>query len=134
MASFSHYALQKALYQKLTGNTPLMAVVTGIFDRAAQGTAFPYITIGDAVIHDWSTKSATGTQQLVEIHIWSREGGRKQAAEIMDMVYGLLHNGSLTVEAQALVMIRFVSSNLQLESDGWTYHGAMRLRVLLEAA
>lgn len=131
MASFSHYSLQKAVFEKLTGNAPLMALITSVYDRPPAGASFPYITIGDADIADLSSLGALGTEQRVELHIWSREGGRAQAATIMDAVYGLLHNGSLTIIGQQLISIRFLSSEIMLENDGWTYHGRMQLRVLL---
>ena len=46
MANFSHLPLQKAVYEALTSDTGLMALITGIYDRPVQNTSFPYVTIG----------------------------------------------------------------------------------------
>jgi len=133
MANFSHYPLQKSIYQTLTGDTELMALLTGVFDRPPQGTAFPYVTLGESIGSDWSTKTTTGTEQLVTLHIWSREGGRKEAATIMERLHTLLHQADLSVDGQDLVSIQFASSGITLETDGYTYQGIMRFQALLEA-
>ena len=132
MADFSHFALQKAIYETLTADSTLMALVEGIYDRVPQDCAFPYISIGEAKIADWSTKTTTGTEQLISLYVCSREGGRKQAATIMERIHTLLHNASPAVDGQALISLRFVGSSIELESDGWTYRGMVQLRALLE--
>jgi hypothetical protein len=111
-----------------------MAMVEGVYDRPAQGSLFPYITLGDSSGSDYSTKNTTGTEQIVTLQIWSREGGRKEAATIMELIYQLLHQGSLSVTGQILSMIRFVASEISVENDGWTYKGVMRFRALLQSA
>jgi len=133
MANFSHYPLQKAVYQALTGDAGLMALVTGVFDRPPQGTLFPYITIGESTSSDWSSATTTGMEQNITLHAWSREGGRMQAASIMEKMHTILHDASLSVEGQALVMIRFAASSITLGNDGYTYQGMMRFTALLEA-
>lgn len=131
MENIGYYALQKAIYEKLVGNVSLMAVIVGVFDHTPQETAFPFVTIGDVAASDYSSLGKSGTEQRLNIHIWSREAGHKQVADIMEMIYGLLHNGSVTVVGQTLVAMRFLSTSIQLEGDGWTNHGVMRLLVHL---
>ena len=133
MANFSHYPLQKAIYQKLTGDAGLQNLISGVFDRPPQGQAYPYITIGQAVINDWSTKTTIGSEQRLDIHIWSREGGKKQVETIAEKIHSLLHLVDMSVDGQTLVMMRFMSSSILPENDGYTYHGTMRFRALLEA-
>jgi len=133
MTTFSHYPLQQAIYQTLTNDSTLMSLVVGVFDRPVQGTAFPYVTIGESTGSDWSTKTTSGMQQVVTIRIWSREGGRAQAANIMTRIHTLLHQVPLSVTGQTLVSIRFVSSNIKLLNDGWTYQGFISFRALLQA-
>ncbi len=134
MSGFSHLALQQSLYQTLTGDATLTALASGVFDRPPQSGAFPYVTLGDAAIKDRSTKTTTGSEQIVMLHVWSRDGGRKEAATIMDRIYVLLHQANLTVTGQTLVMIRFTASSLTQENDGVTYNGAMQFRALLDAS
>lgn len=133
MSGFSHLPLQQSIYETLTGDTVIMNLVAGIFDRPPQGGEFPYVSIGESAITDRSTKTTDGTEQMVMLHVWSREGGRTQAATIMERIYALLHQADLTVTGQTCILIRFVSSKLMLENDGFTYHGTMQFRALLEA-
>lgn len=133
MGNFSHYPLQQAVYQKLTGDTTLMSLVTGVYDRTPQDTVYPYISIGESHGRNWSNLGMVGMEHLLTLHIWSREGGRKQAAQIMERLHTLLHQGMLTVTGQTLVAIGFVDSAITVEPDGWTYQGRMRFTVLLMA-
>lgn len=133
MANFSHLPLQEAVYAALTGDSPLMALVTGIYDRPPEGTAFPYVTLGESTGSDWSNVATVGMEHLFTLHIWSREGGRKQSATIMERLHTLLHQASLSITGQMLVMMRFSASDIVLENDGWTYHGIMKFHALLQA-
>ena len=133
MTTFSHLPLQQAIYQALTSDSALMSMLTGVFDRPPQGTAFPYVTIGEITGSDWSTKTTSGMQQDITLRIWSREGGRAEAANIMTRLHTLLHQAPLNVTGQALVLIRFASSSIALENDGWTYQGVMKFQAFLEA-
>jgi len=134
MANFSHYPLQKSIYQTLTNDSTLMGLVVGVFNRPPQGTDFPYVTLGESAGSDWSTKTTTGMEQNVTLHVWSREGGRAEAASIMQRLYTLLHQVNLSVTGQTLVSIRFAASAILLENDGWTYQGVMKFQAFLEAS
>lgn len=133
MPNLSYLPLQKSIYQALTADAPLTAMITGVFDNVPQSTDFPYVTIGESIVNDWSTKTSSGFEQFISIRVWSREGGRKEAVSVMEKIYSLLHGASLTVEGLKLVLIRQLSSNVTLENDGWTYQGIMRFRALLES-
>ena len=133
MTNFSYYTLQQSVYQLLSGDSTLLTMVSAVYDRPPQGSAYPYITIGESTISDWSTKTTTGTEQIVTLHVWSRNGGRKEAALIMERVYNLLHQANMSVTGQTLVQIRFVSGDILLENDGYTYQGIMRFRAFLES-
>ena len=80
-----------------------------------------------------NTLTTSGMQQVVTIRIWSREGGRAQAAAIMQRIHTLLHQAPLTVTGQTLVSIQFAGSTIILLNDGWTYRGTMIFRAVLQA-
>lgn len=132
MSTFSQLPLQTALFSKLTGDTALMALVENVYDRPPQGAAFPYITIGDSAAKDLSNKLAPATDNRTVIHVWSRQGGRAETAAIMNRLYELLHQGTLTVSGHTLVMMHFTGNTLILENDGETYHGTLVLRIVLQ--
>jgi len=131
MANLNYYALQQAIYSKLSASTALMALINGVFDGIVQAIDFPYITIGDASASDSASLGASGADYRLNIHIWSREAGHKQTADIIDVLYALLHNGSLSVSGKTLVAMQVVSSEIRLENDGITQHGLLRLQIVL---
>ncbi len=132
MAGFSQFELQKAIYQTLVNDATLTTLVQGIYDQVPEGTPFPYITIGETACRDWSTKTSSGAQITVTLHVFSRYGGKKQAIDIMQRVHTLLHQGNLSLTGHLLVLMRFESSQITLEDDGSTYQGVIRLRALTE--
>ncbi len=132
MTVFSQLALQTAIYEKLTGDTTLMALAK-VYDHTPQGSAFPYVTIGDSTAKDISRMGAVGTEHKMTLHVWSREGGRAQTATIMNRLYELLHQGTLTVIGHTLVIMQFTASAITLENDGNTYQGTLAFRIVLNA-
>ncbi|MFN3232936.1 MAG: DUF3168 domain-containing protein [Alphaproteobacteria bacterium] len=127
------WPLQKAVFSSLTGNVPLMAVVTGVFDRVPLGTAYPYITIGEATAADWSTKTSTGQNHTLTLHVWSRDAGRQQAKQILDLIHTALHNQPLTLDGAALVLLQYAFSETLSDPDGITTHGVIRFRALTQS-
>ncbi len=132
MAAIGHQALQKSIYEKLTEDSELLALISGVFDHVVEGAQMPYVVIGDIQSRDWSSKSTSGSQMLTTLHVFSRGYGRKQASLIMDRIYELLHKGTLTLEGFALVAMRFEFGDVLLEADGITYHGLLRFRAFME--
>ncbi len=132
MSIFGHFSLQKAFYERLTGDISLMTLVSGVYDKVPESAAFPYIFIGDIATLDWSSKTTSGMECSASVMVFSREGGRQEATQIMEQVYLLLHDVDLTLEDHELVMIRFVSSAITQEQDGWTYRGTMRFKALIQ--
>ena len=132
MANLNYYALQQVVYSKLSASTALMALINGVFDGIVQAIDFPYITIGEISANDFSNAEVSGADYRLNIHVWSREAGHKQTADIIDILYALLHNGSLSVSGKILVAMRVISSQITLENDGLTQHGLLRLQIVLQ--
>ncbi|MFO0389890.1 MAG: DUF3168 domain-containing protein [Alphaproteobacteria bacterium] len=134
MTIFSHFSLQKAIYELLTGDTALMNLITGVHDKVPENAQFPYVMIGDIACADWASKTTSGMECNALLTVYSREGGRRQAMQIMERLYALMHDADMGVDNHTLVMMRFASSAITLESDGETYRGMMRYKVLLQSA
>jgi len=133
MVIFSQHPLQKSIYQILVGDAPLLALVTGIYDRPVQGTVFPYVAFGTWQGRDWSSMTTNGLVFSLALEVWSREGGHKQSAVIMERIHTLLHDVNPAVDGQVLVSLRFISSSIALEDDGCTYRGILTFRAMLQA-
>ncbi|MBN67169.1 MAG: hypothetical protein CMM94_06360 [Rickettsiales bacterium] len=133
MSGLSVLEVQKAIYAELNGDVSLGALVSGVFDRVREGTQFPYVVLGEAEAQHWQTVSHSGQEVSALVHVFSREGGRKECMEIMEQVYALLHEAELVLSGFSLIFMRFDGSDLELERDGLTYHGRMQFRLLVQA-
>jgi hypothetical protein len=133
MAS-SGWALQKSIYETLAIDAGVISLLGSprIYDDTPQRTAFPYITLGQSTLRDWSTGSDEGDEHLLTVHVWSRAEGRKEAHELMQALREALHERALSLEGHRLVNLRHELSEARREADGETYHGIVRLRAVTE--
>lgn len=128
------FALQKALFAKLSGDAAVVAALGGsrVYDDVPSRTEFPYITFGQSTARDWSTGTEPGREHAITLHIWSRARGRKQADEVMAAAESALHDAALTLEGHRLINLRHEFSEARREPDGETYHGIARYRAVTE--
>lgn len=131
-------AIQKAIYDTLTAYSPLMAVVTGVYDNVPQAidsgsvTAFPYVTIGEDVIVEWDTDDSLGANATITVHTWSRTAGRKECKTIQGHIFDALSRQELTVTGYTLVTIEYEGEESFLDFDGETRHGVSTFRIYLD--
>lgn len=125
-------ALQAALFAVLSDEFGDTSAPVPVFDHVPQSIAYPYIVIGDGSSVDWGTKDSVGTEQDVQIEVWSRYRGRKEAHQISARIYDRLHEQALSVADQQCVLIRFESEERTREADGQSYRVALRYRALLD--
>ncbi|WP_374613118.1 DUF3168 domain-containing protein [Sphingorhabdus sp.] len=62
--------LQTALVTALDAHPVLAEELIGIFDGPPARIAFPYISIGDGSVTDWSTKTAPGREIRIGLTLW----------------------------------------------------------------
>jgi len=119
-------AIQAAIFARLS------TLSTPVFDHVPQGTAFPYIVIGDDTSIPWDTDTSLGTETTCTIHVWSRERGRKQVKAIMDAVYASLNRASFAIAGGVLIECIYEFSESFMDPDGLTRHGVMRFRLTVD--
>jgi len=134
MAEVASWALQRSVYQALAGSSDLTALLGGtrIYDDAPQGAAFPFITLGQSVVRDWSTGTEDGAEHDLTLHVWSRAGGKKQVAEIIEAIRTVLHDQPLMLTDHHLINLRHEFSEARLDPDVDTFHGIVRYRAVTE--
>ncbi len=131
-------AIQAAVYGALTGNAALMALVQGVYDAqprpltGSDALQFPYVTIGEDTLNDWSTDTESGADCTITIHTWSRYEGRAELKSLQAAIYDALHRQALTVSGYALVSADWINSDSMTDADGETRHGVQTFRILLE--
>ncbi|MCC6946944.1 MAG: DUF3168 domain-containing protein [Bradyrhizobiaceae bacterium] len=130
----SAVSLRAAIRDALINDSPLVSLLGGgkIYDEPPRDAALPYVTLGEDVITDGSTATEPGDEHTLTLHVWSRQGGHKEAHVIAGAVLEALVDAPLTLDGHHLANLRFVVADVRREADGRTYHGIVRLRALTE--
>ena len=136
MAEVASWSLQRGVYQALAGSVDLTTLLGGIrvYDDAPQAAPYPFITLGQSVVRDWSTGTEDGAEHDLTLHVWSRSGGKKQVHQIIEAITAVLHDQPLTLADHHLVNLRHELSEARLDPDGDTFHGIVRYRAVTEPA
>lgn len=124
-------ALQQTVFNALDQSSTLQNLVTDVYDFVPEGTAFPYVKIGEQTMVDNGTKNKQGTDFTIEVHTFSRYRGSVEIKNIMSVVYDILHESNLSVSGADLINMRFEFSDIIKENDGLTTHGVQRFRVFV---
>ena len=128
------WELQKTVFSALnSGNITdyESAAITGVFDDVPQGTAYPYIVVGEETAIDVSSKDKDIFEHTLTVHVWSQYRGRRDIKVIMKQVHDILHDSSLTVSGGSMVNMRQEFQTTLLEGDGITRHGVIRFRAVV---
>lgn len=128
------WALQRSIYQALTGSSELTSLLGGdrIYSDAPPAAEFPFITLGQTVNLDWSTGTEDGTEHSLTLHVWSRANSGREVHEILEVIRVVLHNQPLSLDDHDLVNLRHEFMEARLDPDGETMHGIVRYRAVTE--
>jgi hypothetical protein len=130
------WSLQQSIFAALSADAVLTALLgTGrIFDDVPQGTALPYVTLGQTTLRDASTATEDGAEHSLTVHVWSDARGKKETHAILDAIRAALHDQPLALAGHRLVNLRHELSEVRRDPDGATIHGLARFRALTEPA
>lgn len=126
------WEIQQAIYDDLTASEQLMERIEGVFDHVPQNTKYPYVVIGEDTGLQWDTDTSDGVNSTITVHVWSRERGRKETKEIMDIIHRVLHRSELNISTLTSVFCYWEFSESFMDTDGKTRHGVTRFRILAE--
>ena len=127
---YHSFDLQSAIFSLLSGDSTLDSLVGNnkIFDTVApQDTAYPYVLIGTEIATDIGTKSLDGKLYNVDIDVWSQYRGQKEIKEVMERIYNLMNNVTISVSGADSVMSYVNSATTLVEADGITRHAIINI-------
>jgi hypothetical protein len=132
--SSSAAALRAAIHDALLADAPLITLLGGprIYDEPPKSVTFPYVTLGETRVLDWSTGTEPGQEHQLTLHAWSRQGGHKEAHVVAGALMQALDDAPLTLSGHRLVNFRFALADVRREADGRTYHALVRFRGVTE--
>ena len=129
-------ALRAAIHDALAADGALAALLGGpkVYDEPPKSAAFPYVTLGEARVENFSAGSDAGEEHRLTLHAWSQQGGHRQAHMIAGALLQALDDAPLVLSGHTLVNLRFATADIRRESDGRTYHALVRFRAVTEPA
>jgi|TARA_R100000152_G_C6771077_1_gene197479 hypothetical protein len=128
------FELQKAIFSRLNGGSIVDEqdqAITGVFDDVPEGSAYPYVVIGEETATNIGTKDKDMHEYTQTIHVWSQYRGLKEIKEIMEQIYTLLNDFAISVSGASAITLRHEFQTTLTEGDGLTRHGVMRFRVVV---
>lgn len=128
------WALQQAVYTRLTGYGDLTALIDAVYDHVPQNPTFPYVQIGDETAVPFDTHDSIGSEATITIHSWSRYRGKKETKQIQREIYNALHRHALSVSGVTTVDCQWEFADSFIDDDGLTRHGVQRFRVILDGS
>tara|TARA_B100000963_G_C22138692_1_gene456528 strand:- start:85 stop:495 length:411 start_codon:yes stop_codon:yes gene_type:complete len=132
--SIHSFELQKSVFGVLNSANITDAAgsaITGVFDDVPEGTAYPYIVVGEESSNNISTKSLDMHEHTLTIHTWSQYRGLKEIKVIMKQIYDNLNDVSLSVSGGQAVNMKQEFLTTLVDADGITRHGIMRFRAVV---
>ena len=131
MSGHSMYQVQEAVYEVLNGDSTLGALITGVYDFVPEGTAFPYVTLGNNTAIDYDTKTVQGQEITMVVGIWSQSEDRIPLIKIGQRIHELLHRQTFTVTGKNLINSWCEFEEPVRDPDGHTMHHIMRFRIIV---
>jgi len=131
------FAVQEAVAAQLAASAEVQSVLgatPALYDHVPPGATFPYVAFGPAHITPYDTKTEIGFEHIVTLNIWSRYRGGKETRDIFQSLYDTLHRAVLSVSGQVFLSCEFHSADFGLDSDGLTYHSAVRFSIMTQSA
>ncbi len=132
--SIHSFELQKSVFGVLNSANITDAAgsaISGVFDDVPEGTAYPYIVVGEESSNNVSTKSLDMHEHTLTIHTWSQYRGLKEIKVIMKQIYDNLNDVSLNVTGGQAVNMKQEFLTTLVDADGITRHGIMRFRAVV---
>jgi hypothetical protein len=136
MPTAASAALRAAVHDALTADASLSSLLGGpkIYDEPPRSAAFPYVTLGETRVADYSTGTEAGEEHQLVLHAWSRQGGTREVHLIAGALLQALDDAPLTLTDHHLINLRFAVADIRREADGRTYHALVRFRAVTEPA
>jgi hypothetical protein len=127
-------ALRAAIHDALIADAALTGILGGpkVYDEPPTTAAFPYVTLGEARVSDFSAGEEALQEHQLTLHAWSRQGGHKEAHLIAGALLQALDDAPLSPNGHQLVNLRFALADIRREADGRTYHALVRFRAVTE--
>lgn len=103
-----------------------------VYDKAVEGTATPYVTMGPSYWVDESVECITSRAQTVQIDIWDTQSNKGQMEDYVDDVttalVGYADQDLLTMHPMTIA----ITPQIEDDPDGVHVHGIVRVEAMID--
>ena len=127
-------ALQKMLFDRLTGDAPLVALIGGrVYDAPAPGVIHPYVSFGPSATVPADAELLILREETLQIDVWSKaKDGQRECKAIVDAIKTSLHRWQGMPVTGAVADMRVgLTRILPDPADGVT-HGVVQVEIDVE--
>lgn len=132
MQGYNPTAFQQALYQLLTGDLVLMALVEGVYSVVPEHTDFPYILLHMEQIQPYNVTGLEGVEITFSVSCYSQTPGQAELYAILQQTFETLQDSQPIIGGYSLVNLRFTGSQFDILNDGVTAVGSIFFRSILQ--
>ena len=127
-------ALKKAARDALLADASLSALLGGlkIYDEAPRDAQAPYIVFGESGARDVSTNTGRASEVRLDIRVWSKHGGTREALAVAGRIETLLDGAAFVLTGFRLVNLAHVSTESRRPNRAEAYSAQVRLRAYIE--
>ena len=122
--------LRQLIIARIIAEVPVLG--GRVFDKAVEGTATPYVTMGPSYWVDDSSECITSRAQTVQIDIWDEQSNKGVVEDIVDDIAaalsGYADESLLTMHPMNIVL----SPRVEDDPDGIHIHGFLQVEAMVE--
>ena len=131
------WALQKALYTKLSQDVNLTALLTNgaddIFDHVPEDSAVPYVVFRLASVQKIGTKTGDLLQVSVLIETYDDGKGMKTGTQIAAAISATLDQADITANGYTIIDCRFEQQNTKVFEGGLRRKVSQTFKIIMES-
>lgn len=119
----------------IAGSPTMAAVYDGEapqFATPEDASRFPYIVTGDQTSTEFDSDDIDGQETTITLHVWDHYRGKKRVRQVLDAIYNVLHEATLSVSGQHLVYCYWEFSEVLPEDAPRSQHAVTRFRVVTQ--
>jgi Protein of unknown function (DUF3168) len=123
--------LHEAVVAALTAHPDIAAIATGIYDGPPPRAPYPYISIADGFVLDWSTKGARGREVRLALTVWDNGDMPARLHRLMAAVEDAAETLPRNLTGWQVVSVTFLRSLIARDAAGpWAGIVEHRIRML----
>lgn len=120
--------LRQIVRQRIISEVPAL---NGVFDRATEGNATPYASLGPTFWTDASAECITGRSVTLQIDLWDTSSSKGALEDLTDDVATAL-DGWADTDALTMHPLRVTLVRVLDDPDGISVHGIVQVEAEME--